>query len=64
MKLPKFTPVACAEILDGGVVLTFYGGKSSFLSAALLHEAARRADELPEFFGAEQKVRISKVPNR
>ena len=59
MKRIRFAPVTHAEVLDGGVVLTFDGGKSSFLSASLLHEAVSRADELPEFMGAETETLAS-----
>ena len=59
MKRVRFAPVTHAEVVDGGVVLTFDGGKSSFLSASLLHEAVCRADELPEFSGAETKALAS-----
>ena len=59
MKRVRFASVTHAEVVDGGVVLTFDGGKSSFLSASLLHEAVCRADELPEFSGAEREALTS-----
>ena len=59
MKRARFSTVTHVELLDGGVVLTFDGGKSSFLSASLLHEAVCRADELPEFSGAEREALTS-----
>jgi hypothetical protein len=49
MKRVQVSPVAYVEILGGGVVLTFADGKSSFLSASVLHAATCLADELPEF---------------
>jgi hypothetical protein len=56
MKRVQISPVAYVEILHGGVVLTFGDGKSSFLSASLLHAAACRADELPEFSDASHEA--------
>jgi hypothetical protein len=53
LKRVQVSPVAYVQILNGGLVITFGNGKSSFLSASLLHDAACRADELPEFFESQ-----------
>jgi hypothetical protein len=58
MKRVQLSPVAYVEILHGGVVLTFADGKSSFLSASLLHAAACQADELSEFSDASFKASL------
>ena len=47
------TPVACVEILGGGLLLTFEDGEGRFLSPAVLRKAVDLADQLPEFSEAE-----------
>ena len=47
------TPVACVEILGGGLLLTFEDGEGRFLSPTVLRKAVDLADQLPEFSEAE-----------
>jgi hypothetical protein len=49
----SLSPVACVEVLDGGLVLTFEDGEGRFLSPAVLHQAVELADQLPEFSETE-----------
>jgi hypothetical protein len=52
----SLSPVACVEILDGGLLLTFEDGEGRFLSPTVLHRAVDLADQLPEFSEAEIKA--------
>jgi hypothetical protein len=56
LKRVQVSPVTYVQVLNGGLVITFGNGKSSFLSASLLNDAACRADELPEFFETQQQA--------
>ena len=49
----SLSPVACVEILDGGLLLTFEDGEGRFLSPMVLRKAVDLADRLPEFSEAE-----------
>jgi hypothetical protein len=54
MKSGLFAPVVHAEILDGGVLVTFRDATGSFISTKLLHDTIDRARELPEFWMGER----------
>ena len=48
MAAPTSCRVEFAELLHGGVVITFSDGKSALFSADLLYASLPKAQELPE----------------